>query len=88
MPTGVPTAAVSEAGDVPNEDLIRAEAVSVWAPGRRVGDPLPGRGLQQLTQHDSHLRPYRHFGHNAWWISAALITGASLYCYGVASFGA
>jgi hypothetical protein len=29
-----------------------------------------------------------HFSHNAWWISAALITAAFLYFYGVASFGA
>jgi hypothetical protein len=29
-----------------------------------------------------------HFSHNAWWISAALITGTFLYFYGLASFGA
>jgi hypothetical protein len=63
---------------MPDEDLIRAESVPVRAARRRVRDPRPGRRLHQLTQHDSHLRPYRHFGHNAWWISAALITGASL----------
>ena len=30
----------------------RAEPVPVGAAGRRVGDPLPGRGLYQLAQHD------------------------------------
>jgi HK97 family phage major capsid protein len=49
-PGGVP-AAVSEAGDVPDEDLIGAEAVPVGASRRRVGDPLPVRGLHQLAQH-------------------------------------
>jgi hypothetical protein len=29
-----------------------------------------------------------HFTHNIWWISAALITGACLYFYGVSSFTA
>lgn len=81
-------ASVAEAGLVPDEYLTGAEAVPVGAMCRWVGDPLPGSRLHQLTQHDSHLRPYRHFGHNAWWISAALITGASLYFYGVVSFGA
>ena len=36
---------MSEAGLVPYEDLVRAEGVPVGAAGRRVGDPLPGRGL-------------------------------------------
>jgi len=37
---------------VADEYLIRAERVPVRAPGRRAGDPLPGRGLYQLAQHD------------------------------------
>ena len=45
VPGGVSTAAVSEAGDVPDEDLVRAEPVPVGAAARRSGDPLPGRGL-------------------------------------------
>jgi hypothetical protein len=40
-----------EARLVTDEDLIRAEVVAVRAAGRRVGDPLPGRGLHQLAQH-------------------------------------
>jgi hypothetical protein len=51
MPAGVSPAAVSEAGDVPDEDLIRAEAVSVGASRRWVGDPLPGRRPHQFAQH-------------------------------------
>jgi len=43
VPAGVSAAA--EAGDVSDEDLIRAEDVAVGATGRWVGDPLPGRGL-------------------------------------------
>jgi hypothetical protein len=43
-PCGVP-AAMTEAGDVPDEDLVRAEGVPVGASSGRVGDPLPGRGL-------------------------------------------
>ena len=35
-----------------DEDFAGAEWVPVWAAGRRVGDPLPGRGLYQLAQHD------------------------------------
>jgi hypothetical protein len=52
MPAGVPASAVSEAGDVADEDLVRAEWVSVGTMCRRAGDPLPGRGLYQLAQHD------------------------------------
>ena len=41
-------AAVAEA------DLVAAgdEGVAVRATRRRVGDPLPGRGLHQLVQHN------------------------------------
>jgi len=37
MPTGVPATAVAEAGDMPDEDRIRAERMTVWTPaGGRV----------------------------------------------------
>jgi hypothetical protein len=42
-------AAVSEASLMSNEDLIRAEAMPVGAPGRGAGDPLPVRRLNQLA---------------------------------------
>jgi hypothetical protein len=45
------SAAVTEARDVADEDLIRAEWMTVGAARRRVGDPLPGRGVNQLAQH-------------------------------------
>jgi hypothetical protein len=51
VPAGMSAAAVSKAGDVANEDLIRPEGVPVRASRRRVGDPLPGRGLHQLAKH-------------------------------------
>ena len=38
-------AAVPEARLMPHEDLAGAERVAVGASRRRVGDPLPGRGL-------------------------------------------
>jgi hypothetical protein len=52
MPACVPTSAVSEADDMPDEDLIRTEGMHVGASAWCVGDPLPGRGLYQLGQHD------------------------------------
>ena len=45
------TAAVAEADDVADEDLIGAEAVPVRASRMWSGDPLPGRGLHELDQH-------------------------------------
>ena len=51
MPAHVPTAAVSEAADMPDEHLVRAKAVRVRASGRRPRDPLPLRCLHQITQH-------------------------------------
>ena len=45
-------AAEPEARLMADEDLAGSEAVSVRATRRRVGDPLPGRGLYQLAQHD------------------------------------
>jgi hypothetical protein len=41
MPAGVPAATVSEADDVSDEDLVRAEGVPVGAACWWVGDPLP-----------------------------------------------
>ena len=35
-----------------HQDLVGAEAVAIGATRRRVDDPLPGRGLHQLAQHD------------------------------------
>ena len=58
MSTGVSAAAMAEAGDVPDEDLVRAEAVRIGASRRWVGDPLPGRRLNQLAQHG--LEPTTH----------------------------
>ena len=49
-PSGVP-AAVPEAGLMTNEDLTGAELVAVGESRRWVGDPLPGRCLDQLAQH-------------------------------------
>jgi hypothetical protein len=51
MPGGVSAAAVSEASDVTDQDLVRAEEVAVRAARRWVSDPLPGRRLHQLAQH-------------------------------------
>ncbi len=45
VPAGVSTAAVTQADDVPDENLIRAEGVPVGTAGRRSGDPLTVRGL-------------------------------------------
>ena len=50
-PRGVP-AAVPEAGLITDEHLAGAELVTVRATRRQVGDPLPGRRLHQLAQHD------------------------------------
>jgi hypothetical protein len=52
MPADVSAASVSEAGDVPDKDLIRPELVTVRAAGWWTGYPLTGRRLHQLTQHD------------------------------------
>jgi hypothetical protein len=52
VPADRSSAAVPEAGNVTDEDLIGAEAVPVWAARRRVRDPLPGRGLHELAEHD------------------------------------
>jgi hypothetical protein len=51
VPAGVSAAAVPEAGDVTDEDLVRPEGVSVRVSGWRVNDPLPGYGLYQFAEH-------------------------------------
>ena len=51
MPAGVPAAAVAEAGDMPDEDLIRAERMTVWTPGGWPGNPLAVRRLNKLAEH-------------------------------------
>jgi hypothetical protein len=43
--SGGVSAAVAEARDMTDEDLVRAQDVTVWASRRWVGDPLPARGL-------------------------------------------
>ena len=45
MPAGVPAAAVTEARDMANEDVIRAEGVAVRAPLMSADHPLAIRGL-------------------------------------------
>ena len=59
MPGGV-SAAVAEARLVADEHLAGAERVPVRASGRRVGYPLPGRRLHELTQHDCKRSSARH----------------------------
>jgi hypothetical protein len=49
-PGGVP-AAVTEAGSMAYKNFARAEAVTVRASRRRVGDPLPGGGPYELAEH-------------------------------------
>jgi hypothetical protein len=56
MPRGVATAAVTEARDMADEGLIRAEWVAVRAPGRPAGHPPAVRGLHQLAQHSPEHR--------------------------------
>ena len=53
MPGRVPTTAVTEAGDMPDEDLVRAEGVTVGASARRTGDPFAVGRLDQLAEHSS-----------------------------------
>ena len=51
MPTGVPSTAVTEAGDMANENLAGAESVPVRASRRWVGHPLPAAVLHEIAQH-------------------------------------
>ena len=44
---------MAEAGDVPDEDLVRAERVPVRAAARRSGDPFAVSRLNQLAQHST-----------------------------------
>ena len=46
-------AAMTEAGDMPDEDLVRAEGVTVGASARRTGDPFAVGRLDQLAEHSS-----------------------------------
>jgi hypothetical protein len=72
VPAGVPAAAVPETRDMPDEDLVRAQGMTVGAPRGRLGDPLPVGRPHQIAQHGnslvtrapgfelrSHLRPQR-----------------------------
>jgi hypothetical protein len=47
--------AMSKAGDVPDEDLVRAEGMTVGASRRWTCDPPPGRRLYEVAQHDCSL---------------------------------
>jgi hypothetical protein len=40
---------VTQAGDMSDEDLVRAKSVPVRTSSRWPGDPLPARGLYQLA---------------------------------------
>jgi len=52
MSARVSAAAVTQAGGMPNDDLVRPEWVTVGAVGRRMGDPPAVRRLHQFAQHD------------------------------------
>jgi len=56
--------AVSEAGDVANEDLIPAKTMPVRVSRRWSGDPLSVRGRRELAQHSQkvNLAPTRRWG--------------------------
>jgi hypothetical protein len=51
MPAGVPNAAVAEARDMPDEDLIRTEGMTVGAAVRWGGDPLAGGRPDEIALH-------------------------------------
>ena len=53
MPGGV-SAAVAEARLVTHENFAGAKWVSVGAARRWVGDPFPGRSVNQLAQHNTN----------------------------------
>ena len=53
VPGGVPTAAVAEASNVADEDLVRAERMPVRAAARRSGDPFAVSRLNQVAQHST-----------------------------------
>src|ERR1700742_102461 len=54
--------AVPAAGDMPNEDLIRAEEMAVRAPRRTAGYPFAIRGSNQVAEHDSKPIPINSSG--------------------------
>jgi len=56
VPAGV-SAAVAEAGDMADEDLVRAERVTVRAAARRPRHPLAIRGLNKVAQHATSVGP-------------------------------
>ena len=60
VPAGMPAAAVAEAGDVSDEDLIRAERVPVRAPRRWLGYPLPAAVLDEVADHPIKPRAAQH----------------------------
>lgn len=64
-PKKVATAAVSEAYDVPDENLIGAEGVPVRAAGWWSGDPLAIRGLHQVAQHVQAQALWRQAHHRS-----------------------
>ena len=53
MPGGMPTTAMAKAGDVADEDLIRAERMPVGATLGPAGHPLAVCRVHQLAQHVS-----------------------------------
>ena len=53
VPADVSASAVTQAGDVPNEDLIRGDGMTVGAPLRPTGDPLAIRCPHQIPQHNA-----------------------------------
>ena len=55
MPTGVPATAVSEAGNMPDEDLAGSERVAVGTSRGRPGDPPAVRRPLQIAQHGTSL---------------------------------
>jgi hypothetical protein len=57
VPAHMPAAAVPEAGDMPDEDLVRAEWVSVRATRRRAGHLLAIRRLKKIAQHNQKGKP-------------------------------
>jgi hypothetical protein len=58
VPRGVPAAAVAQAGDVTDEDLIRSKGVPVWASIWGFGHPLAASGSYQLALvHSYRLLP-------------------------------
>jgi hypothetical protein len=51
VPSGVSAAAAPEAGDVSDEDLVRAEGMSVGASAGRVGHPFDVGGSHKVPSY-------------------------------------